>query len=64
MSQPPQSADSQPEYQQQHDKAMRNGEHWYIDAKTGFMVFTQRYHLERGFCCQSACRHCPYGFEK
>jgi hypothetical protein len=26
------------------------------------MVFTAAYHLKRGSCCQSGCRHCPYGF--
>ena len=25
------------------------------------MVFTAAYLLKRGFCCQSGCRHCPYG---
>jgi len=30
----------------------------------GLMVFTATYHLKRGYCCQSGCRHCPYGFEK
>jgi hypothetical protein len=24
-------------------------------------VFTATYHLKRGFCCNSHCRHCPYG---
>jgi uncharacterized protein (TIGR00290 family) len=26
----------------------------------GFMVFTKEYHLKRGYCCGSGCRHCPY----
>jgi hypothetical protein len=25
-----------------------------------FVVFTARYHLRRGYCCESGCRHCPY----
>ncbi len=25
-----------------------------------FMVFTEAYHLRRGYCCNSDCRHCPY----
>jgi hypothetical protein len=29
-----------------------------------FMVFTEKYHLQRGFCCGNGCRHCPYSFEK
>ncbi len=26
-----------------------------------YVVFTARYHLRRGYCCESGCRHCPYG---
>ncbi len=25
------------------------------------IVFTAQYHMKRGFCCGSGCRHCPYG---
>ena len=25
-----------------------------------FVVFTTQYHLRRGYCCNSGCRHCPY----
>jgi hypothetical protein len=25
-----------------------------------FIVFTSLYHLKRGYCCGSRCRHCPY----
>jgi len=32
----------------------------YIDPDTGFLVFTASYHLKRGYCCGSGCRHCPY----
>lgn len=24
------------------------------------IVFTPQYHIKRGYCCGSACRHCPY----
>jgi hypothetical protein len=24
------------------------------------LVFTEQYHLRRGYCCNSGCRHCPY----
>jgi hypothetical protein len=27
----------------------------------GKIVFTATYHLKRGYCCHSRCRHCPYG---
>lgn len=26
----------------------------------GLFVMTETYHLKRGFCCGSKCRHCPY----
>ena len=28
------------------------------------MVFTAQYLRDRGYCCTSGCRHCPYGFER
>jgi hypothetical protein len=28
----------------------------------GRLVFTAWYLLKRGSCCQSGCRHCPYGY--
>lgn len=30
----------------------------------GYVVFTEKYHLKRGYCCKSGCRHCPYGYDK
>uniref|UniRef100_H0WAP0 Uncharacterized protein n=1 Tax=Cavia porcellus TaxID=10141 RepID=H0WAP0_CAVPO len=33
----------------------------YVDPATGSFVFTRLAHLQRGACCGSACRHCPYG---
>jgi hypothetical protein len=35
-------------------------EDYYFEG--GYMVFTAAYHLKRGYCCGSGCRHCPYGF--
>lgn len=32
---------------------------FYLDGD-GRMVFTEAYHLRRGYCCGSNCRHCPY----
>jgi len=26
----------------------------------GKVVMTERYHLKRGSCCGSGCRHCPF----
>ena len=36
---------------------MRDDE-FYMEK--GNFVFTERYHLRRGRCCGSGCRHCPY----
>lgn len=27
----------------------------------GRVVFTEAWHLKRGYCCGNGCRHCPYG---
>ncbi|MFT6814313.1 MAG: hypothetical protein ACJAZ3_000199 [Sphingobacteriales bacterium] len=35
-------------------------EDFYIDD-LGRFVFTEKYHLKRGFCCENRCKHCPYG---
>ncbi len=34
-------------------------EDFYVE--NGCVVFTAAYHLRRGSCCESGCRHCPYG---
>ena len=34
-------------------------EDYYFEGPN--MVFTAAYHLKRGSCCGSGCRHCPYG---
>lgn len=34
-------------------------EDYYIDD-SGYYVFTEKYHLDRGYCCKNSCRHCPY----
>jgi hypothetical protein len=36
----------------------------YYLSEEGFIVFTEKYHLKRGYCCKSGCKHCPYGFDK
>jgi hypothetical protein len=38
------------------------GVDYYIED--GLMVFTAHYLRNRGYCCQSGCRHCPYGYNK
>ncbi len=38
---------------------LEEGKDYYFD-ENGLMVFTEAYHLKRGFCCGSGCKHCPY----
>jgi 2-iminoacetate synthase ThiH len=38
--------------------ALQLGEDYYYDGP--YVVFTAQYHLKRGTCCNSGCRHCPY----
>ncbi len=32
--------------------------------ENGLLVFTERFHLRRGVCCGSGCRHCPYQHDR
>tara|TARA_B100000401_G_scaffold9306_1_gene6079 strand:- start:125 stop:301 length:177 start_codon:yes stop_codon:yes gene_type:complete len=36
----------------------------YYMSPEGYIIFTEKYHLKRGFCCKSGCKHCPYGYDK
>ncbi|HRG08671.1 MAG TPA: DUF5522 domain-containing protein, partial [Cyclobacteriaceae bacterium] len=40
------------------DKTSKSDTDFYWE--NGLLVFTEAYHLKRGFCCQNGCRHCPY----
>ena len=39
----------------------RAGEFYFTED--GRFVFTADYHLRRGYCCGSGCRHCPFDAE-
>ena len=43
-----------------HRRALDAGEPGYTDPVTGLFVFTAEYLADRGTCCDSGCRHCPY----
>lgn len=47
---------------QLHEAAVAKKEFWYVDPETGYKVLTAYFLCERGYCCKSFCRHCPYGF--
>lgn len=36
----------------------------FYKSPEGYIVFTEKYHLKRGYCCKSGCKHCPYGYDK
>jgi len=38
------------------------GIHFYIN-EDGYIVLTEKYHLEKGYCCGMGCLHCPYNYE-
>lgn len=44
------------------NEEFKEGIHFYFD-ELGMMVMTEKYHLERGFCCGNVCRHCPYDYK-
>ena len=31
--------------------------------KDGYIVLTEKYHLDKGVCCCNGCLHCPYNYE-
>ena len=32
----------------------------YYFSEEGFIIFTEAYHLKRGYCCSNNCKHCPW----
>ena len=36
----------------------------YYYTPEGYKCFTEKFHLDRGYCCKSGCKHCPYGYDK
>ncbi|MEK6872656.1 MAG: DUF5522 domain-containing protein [Nanoarchaeota archaeon] len=44
------------------NKSESDNDDFYIE--NGLMVFTEKYHLKGGYCCENSCRHFPYGFSE
>jgi hypothetical protein len=44
------------------NKPLTEGEDFYYNEQ-GYIVFTEKYHLEKGSCCGLGCKHCPYDYE-
>ncbi|HEX4038909.1 MAG TPA: DUF5522 domain-containing protein [Acidobacteriaceae bacterium] len=47
-----------PESDEREARPPVEGEDFYREGP--YIVFTERYHLRRGTCCGSGCRHCPW----
>ncbi len=54
----PDSTDPKPELQANPTTEDLGPEDFYYEGP--YLVFTAAYHLKRGYCCNSNCRHCPY----
>ena len=35
---------------------------YYIN-KDGYIVLTEKYHLNKGYCCGMGCLHCPFQYK-
>jgi len=42
---------------------LKEGIDYYINEDGNF-VFTEAYHLKRGYCCKNKCLHCPWNYGK
>jgi uncharacterized protein DUF5522 len=42
-----------------NEERLVEGEDYTVEG--GLFIFTRKYLLRRGYCCQSGCRNCPYG---
>lgn len=42
---------------------MNENKDFYFNEK-GYKIFTEQYHLKRGYCCKNGCKHCPYAYDK
>jgi len=41
---------------------LEEGDYYYNEQ--GYRVFTEKYHLKRGYCCKNGCKHCPFNYDK
>ncbi|QYO65564.1 DUF5522 domain-containing protein [Leptolyngbya sp. 7M] len=49
---------NEPEAPPDTNRKFEEGVHFYFE--NDLMVLTERFLLERGYCCGNGCRHCPY----
>ncbi|HLY71565.1 MAG TPA: DUF5522 domain-containing protein [Puia sp.] len=44
------------------EQPFEEGEDYYYNPD-GLLVLTEKYHLQRGYCCGNGCKHCPYNYQ-
>ncbi|MEO8733353.1 MAG: DUF5522 domain-containing protein [Flavobacteriales bacterium] len=59
MQKHPEPPDDDPRVQHLKRLGYLDGDFYFTPQ--GYVVWTEQYHVRRGYCCQSGCRHCPYG---
>lgn len=45
--------------EQPSEKKLILDEDYYLSPE-GYKIFTEKFHLKRGYCCTNGCKHCPY----
>jgi hypothetical protein len=55
----PKPPDDDPRVQHLRHLGYLDGDFYFTPE--GYVVWTEQFHLRRGYCCGSGCRHCPYG---
>ena len=43
------------------NKKLSTDEFYY--SKEGYIVFTEKYLLKRGYCCKNVCLNCPWEYK-
>lgn len=47
------------EYRSEYDNQPKEGID-YVLAKDGYRIMTERFLINRGYCCGNGCQNCPY----
>ena len=54
------NSDEETDSSTRQEADLQEGLDYYIE--NGLLVFTAAFLRKRGYCCESGCRHCPYGY--
>ena len=47
------------EYRSEYDNQPKEGLD-YVLSKDGYRIMTERFLINRGYCCGNGCQNCPY----